>query len=1743
MGQENSPRQALLQNKILILTICAAGIGGTFQYGYNISIINAPASYIQMFMNTTWLERMGVPLESNVILLLWSFTVSAYPLGGLAGAVAAGPMAIMLGRKMSLLLNNVFVIIAATLSGFSRMAKSFEMIMLSRFFTGVNAGVSMNIQPMYLAESAPKKLRGAVALTSASFTALGLVLGQVVGLRELLGGEESWPFLLASNVIPALIQLTALPWFPESPRYLLIDRGDKESCISALQKLRGTSDLSAELEEMLAEQAAVKGQRAKNPWELFQNPALRWQVLSIVVLSSAMQLCGNDSNMIIDYAGRRPLLLGGYIFMAGWAIVFMVALSQQTQISWMPYLSMACIFAYILSFGIGPAGVTGVLPTEVFDQMSRPAAYMICGSLLWFNLFLVGTAFPFIVSPARTEAICTRQSETGLVRNETYLLDFLTFGASPYIQSFIRETWLKRYGSSPSAEMITLMWSFIVSIYSIGGLLGSSSAGYLSVRFGRKKAMLLANIPALLGAALMGLSQLCGSFEMIIAGRLFSGACGGLAQNVHIMYAGECAPRNLRGLIAITASTSIATGKFVGFALGLREVLGVEALWPILLAANAVPVLVQLLTLPFFPDSPRYLLIDQKDKEGCIKAVKQLWGDGDHMAEVDDMMSEQKAIRGEKAKSVWDLLRDRAVRWQLISLFLVISCMQLIGVNVVYFYAYSIFTKAGIPPAQIHYVSLGVGTTEILSTVLCGFLIERAGRKALLWKSYTVMALALGLLTLTLSLQDSFFWVPYCSVALVFILVMSFGIGPGGVACPLITEIFIQSYRPAAYVFNGITNWIQLFILGLVFPFIVEGLGNFCFIIFLTYCLSMAIFVFLVLPETKGKTMLQVMEEFHHLNYHGKKGQAALQQSNCSVVRYRRLLLMIVVLGIGGTHLSGFQMSVINYTSPYIQKFINDTWLERYGSVLPQETLMLLWSFIVSVYCMGGMIGCLCSGYLAAKFGKKKCLLLNDVVLIAATLHMGFSRRAKSFEMILAGRFLEGIAAANLTESIIPYVSLGVSISELISIILCDQFLWLRYCSVILIFLFIIAYGIGPGEYHNKSNRKAWTAGISTGHECTEVELECVQYQGLFRMIIVLGIGGTFQIGFQISTITYMSQHVKAFINETWLERYGYPIQQDNLLFLWSITVSIFGIGGLLGSSGSRYLTVKFGKKKCLLCTNVLMLLAASIMGCSKISQSFEMILIGRFMCGVSAGLCVPLHHQYVGEISPRKLRGFANSTSSFFWSLGKAIGQISGQRELLGSQSLWPVLMASCGVPALVQLVTLPFFPESPPYLLMHKGDQEGCKKAIRQLWGEGQHQAEIDDIMKEKATMKNTKILSVLELVKEPAFRWQLYMIVILTATIQLCGINAIYFYTFEVLQAAGFDEKMASYMTLSIGLSELVAAVVCVSHITRGVGHTLLSSTDTEVISVLQSSIIERLGRKTLLRGGYWTMGSLLAAITVTLSLQDWYFWMPYCSLGLIILFTVVFALGPAGASVSTRVEIFKLSCRPPAFVISAVLNWLGVFVVGTSFPFIVVQFRGLLQMILVLGIGGSFPYGFHISVINYPSVHIRKFINETWIDRHGSPLHPETIMLLWSFIVSVYGIGGFLGSLCCGYLTTKYRKKKCQMFTNLIMLVAALFMALSKTAKSFEMVLVGRFLYGIGSAIRKLWGEGDHQAEIDDIMKEKGAMASTKTLRVLEVIKERSLRWQLYILMTVMTTLQLCGINAVECSLYPQDKRQH
>ncbi|XP_075754058.1 solute carrier family 2, facilitated glucose transporter member 11-like isoform X2 [Pelodiscus sinensis] len=401
---------------------------------------------------------------------------------------------------------------------------------------------------------------------------------------------------------------------------------------------------------------------------------------------------------------------------------------------------------------------------------------------------------------------------------------------------------------------------------------------------------------------------------------------------------------------------------------------------------------------------------------------------------------------------------------------------------------------------------------------------------------------------------------------------------------------------------------------------------------------------------------------------------------------------------------------------------------------------------------------------------------------------------------------------------------------------------------------------------------------------------DVVQCRKLFLLIFLLGIGGTFSYGFQISMISYPSMYIKNFINDTWQERYHTVVDEQILTLLWSFIVSIFSIGGLLGTISSRFLSAKYGKKKCLIYNNLVLIAAALLWGFSKMAKSFEIILIGRFLCGFNSGLGCCLHGQYVGEISPKKLRGFTSATLTLFLIMGKCTGQIVGLRELFGTESLWPLLMSVSGTVALVQLVMLPFFPESPPYLLMQKGDMESCQKALRQLWGEGNHQGAIDDMVKEQATMKKNKPMSILGLIKDRSMRYQLCLLIVLTASIQLSGVSA--------------------------------------------------------------SFMVDKFGRRMLFLWGYGLMVLVLVLLTTTLSLQHQFFWMPYCSVVLLFLFIIIFATGPAGAFFPVMADLFTQSSRSSAFVISNSLHWTGLYVIGMIFPY-VVRSLGTFCFLLFMG----------------------------------------------------------------------------------------------------------------------------------------------------------------------------------------------
>ncbi|NXC44822.1 GTR7 protein, partial [Penelope pileata] len=193
----------------------------------------------------------------------------------------------------------------------------------------------------------------------------------------------------------------------------------------------------------------------------------------------------------------------------------------------------------------------------------------------------------------------------------------------------------------------------------------------------------------------------------------------------------------------------------------------------------------------------------------------------------------------------------------------------------------------------------------------------------------------------------------------------------------------------------------------------------------------------------------------------------------------------------------------------------------------------------------------------------------------------------------------------------------------------------------------------------------------------------------------------------------------------------------------------------------------------------------------------------------------------------------------------------------------MWHVLLSFSGLVALIQLLFLPFFPESPPYLLLQKGDKAGCLKAMKQLWGEENYHTEFDDMMKEKALTKGTKIMNILEVLKESSVHPQLYTMLLLLLSLQLCGL--------KIFQTANLHESIIPYVALGVAVSELISIIFC-------------------------STLIERFGRKVLLWGGYTLMCSVLALLTVTLSLQHKFFWLHYFSVILIFLFVIFYGIGP-------------------------------------------------------------------------------------------------------------------------------------------------------------------------------------------------------------------------------------------------------
>ncbi|KAM9859956.1 solute carrier family 2, facilitated glucose transporter member 9 [Aulostomus maculatus] len=435
-----------------------------------------------------------------------------------------------------------------------------------------------------------------------------------------------------------------------------------------------------------------------------------------------------------------------------------------------------------------------------------------------------------------------------------------------YIKAFYNKTWVERYGEPIGEETTTLLWSVTVSIFAIGGLLGALSVSFLIKIFGRKGTLLLNNSFALIAAVLLSLGETARSFEMLIVGRFIVGVDSGIALSVLPMYLGEISPRRIRGSIGQFNSILICLGVFVGQVLGLPEFLGRESRWNYLFSFLALPALLQLCVLPFLPESPRYLLIERRDEAAAEKAFQRFLGKEDVSEELEEVHAEARAQENLHVVSVLQLLKSPTVRWQLITVVITMACYQLCGLNAIWYYTNGILREAGFAESVLPYITLSTGAIETLAAIISGLVIERIGRKPLLIFGFSAMAVFFSLLTVFLNFLDSMSWMPYLSYISILAVIASFCSGPGGIPFILTGELFEQSYRPAAFMIAGTVNWLSNFAVGLLFPFIQEALESFSFLVFVGVCVFGAIYLYIVLPETKNKTFMDISQSFSKIN-------------------------------------------------------------------------------------------------------------------------------------------------------------------------------------------------------------------------------------------------------------------------------------------------------------------------------------------------------------------------------------------------------------------------------------------------------------------------------------------------------------------------------------------------------------------------------------------------------------------------------------------------------------------------------------------------------------------------------------------------------------------------------------------------------------------------------------------------------------------------------------------------------------
>ena len=417
-----------------------------------------------------------------------------------------------------------------------------------------------------------------------------------------------------------------------------------------------------------------------------------------------------------------------------------------------------------------------------------------------------------------------------------------------------------------SLDEIQVGW--FVGCALIGSIIGVLMAGKLSDRWGRKVTMLVAAV----FFSVSGIAcAFVGSFEQLVVARILGGIGIGVVSIVSPLYISEVSIAQYRGRLVSLYQLAVTIG-FLGAYLtnfqllhfsqsgavlntGWMNLVFVSEVWRGMLGFCSLPAILFFCIIFFIPESPRWLILKGRD-ERAVGIFRKIYLSE---VEVDTQLQDTKSVVQSETKSDWKFLLQPGI-FKAVQIGAAIAILgQFMGVNAVLYYGPTIFEEAGLSGGDALFSQVLVGIVNVVTTVIAVFIIDKVGRKKLVYYGVSGMVLSLLLIGFYFHFSESM-GLPNSFLLFFFLFyVFCCAISISAVIFVLLSEMYPTRIRGMAMSIAGFALWIGTYLVGQLTPWMLQNLTpTGTFLLFALMCVPYMLIVWKLIPETTGKSLEEI---------------------------------------------------------------------------------------------------------------------------------------------------------------------------------------------------------------------------------------------------------------------------------------------------------------------------------------------------------------------------------------------------------------------------------------------------------------------------------------------------------------------------------------------------------------------------------------------------------------------------------------------------------------------------------------------------------------------------------------------------------------------------------------------------------------------------------------------------------------------------------------------------------------------